>query len=105
MSTSPLHEIEGLTVTSAEVVHDYVQLAFGDEIGLSIYNPIAITPQSISVDKLIGRIVVSASESADAIELAFSDGVFIKVDMREQAYQGPEALQLDRKGLPIVIWN
>jgi hypothetical protein len=97
--------LEGLTVTAAEAVHDYFQLAFGDEIGLSIYNEMTITPPAFPFEQLVGKVVISTTESTDAIEIEFSDGLRVLIDLRSQAYRGPEALQLDRVGFPIVIWN
>ena len=105
MTNSLLHAIQGLVVTKAEVVHDYIQLAFGDEIGLSIYSAITVTPQAIAIDELIGKIVIAVAERADVIRLKFSGEMNIEIDLRPQAYRGPEALQLNRKGLPPVIWN
>ncbi len=102
---APLHIIEGLTVTEAEAVHDYVQLAFGREIGISIYNEMDISPKSVGVGALIGKLVLAVTERADAIEIKFADGTLLKIDLHPQAYRGPEALQLNRAGYPPVIWN
>lgn len=92
-------------VTEAEVVHDYVQLAFGDEIGISIYNEMEISPFSIRVDALIGKVVASVLELDNSIKIQFVDETQITIDMHRQAYRGPEALELYRQGLPVVVWN
>lgn len=104
-TTSPLTCIEGLIVTEAEEVHDYLQLAFGDQIGLSIYNEVSLTPESMRWEQLVGNTVLSVAEEDSFIELTFLDGVRICIDMRPQAWHGPEALQLNRQGQPTVIWN
>jgi len=102
---SPLQIVTGLTVTESEAVHDYVQIAFGDEIGISIYNEMSITPRSISIDKQVGKIVASVLERENAIEIEFIGGTQIAIDLRPEAYRGPEALELYRQGHPLVIWN
>jgi len=103
--TSPLHNLEGLTVTKVVEIHDYVQLHFGDEIGLSIYNEMQTSPRSTGVAKFVGKTVTAVNESDDMIEIRFLDGSKVIVDMHRQAYRGPEALELNRRGQPPVIWN
>jgi len=102
---SPLHILEGLTVTNSVKVHDYVQLRFGDEIGLSIYNEIEFTPPSTVIAGLAGKRVSVVTERENAIEIRFLDGCRISIDMHREAFCGPEALQLNRRGHPPVIWN
>ena len=86
-------------------IHGYVQLSFGDKIGISIYNEISIIPEPVQIDELAGKMVTAVIEDGESIEFEFLDGVQLKIDMREPAYRGPEALQLNRNGLPPVIWN
>jgi hypothetical protein len=102
---SQLRALEGLTVTNIVELHGYVQLHFGERVGLSIYNEIEISPESIRVDGLVGKTVTTVTERENAIEIRFLDGTQITIDMHRQAYRGPEALQLNRQGLPPVIWN
>ena len=102
---SPIRIIEGLTVTRSNTVYDYVQLSFGKEIGISIYNEINISLESISVAVLVGRVVTTVTDHENAIEIKFFDGTQLTIDMHRQAYRGPEALELHRYGHPPVIWN
>ncbi|MEI7875593.1 MAG: hypothetical protein WCK95_25945 [Alphaproteobacteria bacterium] len=103
---SILHQtLEGRVVTEAEIVHDYVQLAFGDGIGVSIFNEMLISPRPASVGTLVGKIVALVKETESRIEINFADGSRIDIDMRPIAYRGPEALVLHRQGLPTVVWN
>jgi hypothetical protein len=85
-------------------VNDYFQLAFGKEVGMSIYNPMEITPPA-PIDSLIGKKVLSVTEDESAIEIQFDGSTKIKIDMRDNAYVGPEALALYREGHSPVIWN
>ena len=102
---NPLRIIEGMIVTEADTVHDYVQLAFGREIGISIYNNMEILPGSISLGTLVGKSVSRTDVRDDLIEIEFAYRTILKVDMRPDAYRGPEALQLNRVGHLPVIWN
>lgn len=86
-------------------MHDYVQLAFGNEVGISIFNEMKINPGSVSVDNLVGKIVAWVKETESLIEINFADRARIDVDMRSIAYRGPEALVLHHQGLPTVVWN
>ena len=102
---SPLEMLKGLVVTKADIVHDYVQLAFGESVGLSIYNEMSLAPKSNHIGQLKGKCVKSVSESEESIVITFTDGMCLIVDMHPVAYRGPEALQLNRRGEPPVIWN
>ncbi len=51
---SPLQKLVGLAVTRAEQVHDYARLAFGDLIGVSIYNEYSLVPKKLDIGRLIG---------------------------------------------------
>jgi len=103
--TSPLQDLVGLTVTEVVEIHDYVQLHLDSAIGISIYNQLEVSPRNVSVFQLVGKRVDAVSEREDAIEIRFVDGSRVTVDMRHQAYRGPEALELNRRGEPPVIWN
>ena len=102
---SALQTLRDMTVTKADVVHDYVQLAFGDSVGLSIYNEISLAPESIPFDQLKGKCVKSVVESEESIALEFTDGTRLAVNLHAVGYRGPEALQLVRRGEPPMIWN
>ncbi len=101
----PLRVIENRKVTAALVVHDYVQLAFGEEIGISIYNEMQMKPASLQIGEFVGKVVASADQLAESVSIKFADGAEIEIDLRPAAYRGLEALQLNRVGQPIVIWN
>jgi hypothetical protein len=103
--TSPLHQLKGLKITNVIDLHSYVQIHFGTEIGLSIYNDRFITPETTNVQNLVGKSVTSIIEDDDFIIFEFLDGARLNIDMRRQAYHGAEALQLNRRGTPPIIWN
>lgn len=97
--------IEGRAVTEAVTPHDYVQLAFGSKVGITINNKMQIVPTSASIAALVGKVVTSVEETEERIEIRFLDGPRIEIDMRPDAWGSPEALVLHRVGLPTVVWN
>jgi hypothetical protein len=103
--TSPLCALKGLTVTRVVEVHDYVQLSFGDAIGISIYNDTEVSPNTVTLTEFIGKTIDVVAERDAEIEFTFIGGSKIKIRMHPEAYRGPEALQLNRRGQPPVIWN
>jgi hypothetical protein len=103
--TPALQSLKGATVTRADAIHDYTQLAFGDEAELSIYNDWHIAPEATALLGLVGKVLVSIGISTKSAAFVFSDGTRLTVDLCKAAYHGPEALQLNRRGLPTVIWN
>jgi hypothetical protein len=104
MQTPALQSLEGREVTRAAKVHDYVQIAFGDDVGISIYNDITLEP-ALDISSLLGRRVESTSQSERNIDLLFSGGITLHIDLHPQASYGPEVLELNRKGFPPVVWN
>src|SRR6267154_70182 len=102
---SVLQKLAGLTVTNVVKLHDYLQLHFGDKIGLSIYNELSIEPETTSSADLVGKMLISINENRSYVSLNFLDGTRLRVNLRPEGYRGPEALQLNREGEPPVIWN
>jgi hypothetical protein len=54
---------------------------------------------------LTGRRLLGVEARPDAVELIFDDGWSVEVDIRDEAYTGPEAMNLHRPGKPIVVWT
>ncbi|SKA36731.1 hypothetical protein SAMN02745126_05830 [Enhydrobacter aerosaccus] len=102
---SHLHELKGRIVSEASTLHDHMQIVFDSDVSLSIDTGVRIVPPSVLVGDLAGRVVDSVEESRDEIKILFIDGVCIEIDMRPQAWRGPEALVLQRKGRPELVWN
>lgn len=104
MQTPALQSLEGRVITQVTKIHDYVQIAFGDDIGLSIYNDITLEP-ALDISALMGRRFESVSQSERSIDLMFSGGMVLHIDLHPQASYGPEVLELNRKGFPPVVWS
>lgn len=96
--------LEGSKVSDCRIVLDYIQIEFEKNV-LSIYNNFAIEPKNKTAKDLIGRTLVLVTKEVDAFVLAFDDNTQLRIDLRSQAYKGPEALQLNRPGLYPIVWN
>jgi len=102
---SLLESLLGMAVTQAEIVHDYLQLRFGIGTGMSIYNKWNFVPDTAALHDLVGHHVTAVHSSADEVVFDFDNEARLVVDLSAIAWKGPEAIQLDRLGLPTVIWN
>jgi hypothetical protein len=105
MVDSPLACLLGQVVTDAATIHDYVQLAFGTGMGLSIFNDFEISPEPLRLADLVGLRVSAVLSSADEEVIRFENGRSLRVDLRDQAFRGPEAMNLYQAGRPPVVWN
>jgi hypothetical protein len=90
-------------VDDAFVENGELYLGFGDQWRLAILNPFQIEPGN--ADDLVGAALLMFEERGKEEVLQFDTGVTVKVDMRDEAYRGPEAIVLSGpKGL-LVVWN
>ncbi|WP_216851013.1 hypothetical protein [Acidisphaera sp. L21] len=96
--------LAGMIITRAEAVHDYVQIA-GKEGIISIYNDWNLFPVGTGLSGLLKARVISAYEKSDALTFSFDTAAELIVNMSDAAWRGPEALQVTRSGLPIVVWR
>lgn len=104
--TSRLAPLEGQVVSTAAEVEDYLQLHFRDGACLNIFNPFSLSGAlSTAVEALAERSLTTVTERAESVTLRFDDGSTIVVDMRDEAYRGPEALELRVPGKSIVVWR
>lgn len=99
-----LQTLVGHSITKAVWVEDYIQIAFSDEIGISIYNDFRIDPR-IDLSQLTGKILDRAYEDETNITFCFSGHVLLVVDLSPESSHGPEIMQMNRQGEPTVIWN
>jgi hypothetical protein len=105
MSTS-LRALEGLTVRSIRREDGCLQVEFERGVGLSIYNRCSLRGIDDGVvEELEGAVVERASETKTNAQLEFSGGRAIEIDLRDDAFNGPEAMQLTIPGEPTVVWN
>lgn len=81
-----------------------IQLYFEEYI-LNIYNPAKITFHDTALNNLIGLKVIEVNETKESAELMFDNGCKLIVNMKEEAYEGPEAMALYGPNDFWVVWN
>lgn len=104
---SKLRVLLGLNVVDATLIVGDAGILFGNKTSLAIYNKFELTgiPDN-DAQTLIGNTIDDVDESDGVITIKFKkNNASIKIDMKDDAYTGPEAIQLRVPGEPIVIWN
>ncbi len=102
--TSQLDVLVGMVVTDALKVYDYVQLLFEQDIALNIYNALRLC-NGDDLRALNGATLLKVEEKPDTLIFSFSNGQRLDIDLGDDAYNGPEALELNIPGQPTVVWN
>lgn len=102
--TSPLRNLIGWRVAKTVSVYDYVQLIMLDGAILTICNEFKVGGGN-DFDGLVGRKLIDISETVEEVQFCFEHETSLTVNLRPEAYHGPEAMVLHRKGEPIVVWN
>lgn len=101
---SQLDVLVGMVVTDALQVHDYVQLLFEQDISLNIYNAWRLC-NGDDLRALHGTTLLKVEEKPETLLFSFSNGKRLDIDLCNDAYNGPEALELNMPGQPPVVWN
>ena len=106
MEQSKLKKICGLTIKDAELTLGDLGISFSDGTSLAIYNMVNLVGFTMNDASMIsGKAVVDVIESEHKIRIILKTNLAIEIDMNDEAYNGPEAIQLRVPGEPIVIWN
>ncbi|TQV84821.1 hypothetical protein FKG94_04720 [Exilibacterium tricleocarpae] len=93
----------GLIISKIEEVHDYIQVVFSDGTTLSIFNNYVYDGGPVT--GIEGRKVKSVEESGDSVLIIFDDGRTISVGLKDDDYNGPEAMVLRQEGKSPVVWS
>jgi hypothetical protein len=101
---SDLNTLEGMVIENVLKIHDYVQILFEKDIVLSIYNEYKLSYND-NIGFLKGTKLARVEESPNRIILYFSNGISLDINLHDEAYNGPEALELYIPGRPAVVWN
>jgi len=102
--TSPLDVLVGMAVMEALKVHDYVQLLFEKNVSLNIYNAWRLCGGD-ELRALDGATLLTVEEKLEELMFSFSNGQRLDIALCDDAYSGPEALELNVPGQPAVVWN
>lgn len=93
----------GLIINKVEEVHDYIQIFFSDGTILSIFNKYVYDGGLVL--GIEGKEVKSVEESEDGISIVFGDSSTISIGLKDEDYNGPEALVLKLEGKSPVVWK
>lgn len=103
---SKLANLYGMKVTNADIDSGSCLLQFEGGFHLVIYNPFEIFGLPVNkIKSLTNDLIENVVEGEDVISLNFKSNILIKIDMRDEAYLGPEALQLRLSDGTFIIWN
>lgn len=100
---SSLQHLVGIPVERIEVVEDYFQVVLVDGTLLSIFNKCVF--QGDSILGMRGMVVSSVEESDELVVVRFESGESLAIGLRDEDYNGPEAMQLNQVGKPTVVWG
>ncbi len=98
-----LQVLVGLILSKVEEIHDYVQLVFNDGTTLNIFNKYDYNNGCIL--DIEGKKIKYVKNSGNDILIVFEDSSSISIGLRDDDYNGPEAMELMQKGRPSVIWS
>jgi hypothetical protein len=106
MSNKKLESIVGLRVVDAILTIGDAGIRFENGASLAIYNEFSLTGFSQNEERLlINNLVTRINDSGNKISIFFEKELSIEIDMHEESYTSPEAMQLRIPGEPIIIWN
>ena len=100
-----IEKIKGLQIENFKEVEDYFQIAFKDNVILTIYNDISIVGIDLKeAESLKGLLIENVVITDDFLELWLSNNFVIKIDLRDVAYHYPEAMILYLPNKQIITW-
>lgn len=103
---SRLEALVGRSIRRVDQLHGYVQLPCDLGVILSIYNEFSARgTDEAGLDALVGTTITQVSEGSESAVIWFGTGATISVDLRDTAYRGPEAMNLNVPGEPTVVWT
>jgi len=100
---SLLETLGGSKISKIVQIHDYVQIYFENKSILTIFSE--IFPEKNNLSMFEGKRVVSVIDEEDKAIINLENGQYISIGLRDQDYDGPEAMVLHREGENIVVWN
>ena len=81
-----------------------MQLLFGKDLSLNIYNALRLC-NGDDLRALNGATLLQVEAKPETLIFSFSHGQRLDIDLGDDAYNGPEALELNVPGQPTVVWN
>lgn len=108
MQVNLLQELVGLGVVKSELAEEDLIVWFWNGACLTVYNKFQITASdgNAGTDRdLAGATLTGLRKENASLLLTFSNNAKLIIDMSDDGYSGPEALQLTRPDLPSIVWR
>ncbi len=99
-----LLQIKGKAIDAIDA-NDGLYISFGDSY-LAIHNPVTIEPDEMAkhFSAMAGLVIEDIQETESEMRIQISGNVTLRVDLRPEAYTGPEAMVLKTAKDGFVIW-
>jgi hypothetical protein len=105
-NTSTVAPIGTMKNSDASLIKTSISIqVYFEEYRLSIYNKIRVLPPNKEINDFIGLKVLDAFETTGEAVLIFQHGCKIIIDLRDEAYSGPEAMYLSGPDHFWFVWN
>jgi hypothetical protein len=98
-----LKHLVGLIVEGISKSHDYLQLFLDDGTVITIYNNYTFNKTSKEIFEK--NKIISINETKDKIEFTIENTGDIIVSLKDDDYNGPEAIELSKKNQPTIVWS
>jgi hypothetical protein len=106
MNDFPLHKLIGHKVAEFSYERECMGVILQNGSALTIYNQMSVQDARSRGDlSVAGASVSSVHEDSNLVCIEFDNGISWLIDLSDDAYSGPEAMQLNVVGYPIVIWR
>jgi hypothetical protein len=105
--SNTVNRIVGLHVQSAHDNEGSLHLGFEADVALVIHNKYNLHPRMTTTDlpsSILGRKVTGVRIDADSLEISMG-GIALLVDLKSEAWSGPEAAVLYEGEIPLVVWS
>jgi hypothetical protein len=105
-TVSSLHKLIRHRVREFSYQPERMRVLFENGSALAIYNQMSIQDTRNRGDLSVAEASVSnVREDSYHDCIRFDNGIFWTIDLSDDTYSGPEAMQLNVVGDPIVIWR
>jgi hypothetical protein len=89
---------------SKPIIVDELWINFG-EYKLNIGNNYELSPELDNPEALIGKVIKEVIETNDTVKINTTLGNVLTIDLRDEAFNGPEAMSLHGPENYLKIWN
>ncbi len=109
-NTDIFTKISGLRISCVSIEHGVVTLVFDNEWVLTIYNKSTmssngILSDSIDTSVLTNETLINVYESDSKLVILLSNNISLMVDLSDEGFSGPEAMQLVGPDNLIMVWS